>query len=210
MTGMQAFHRGMGIIRRAAGSGTRLVASGAPGVASFPYVDAWRVAQDVAWELPSAWTGPTWPEVVAVARNLGARWFLHRATGLDTDPLLLRWRDPSKVHAASWLAAFGGNGLHLSDDLRRLRPARLRPALDPARQRTAMSGVASRPATLIPRHVPRTLLGQRSLVARLLGLHRIAAPEVWLTPDNQRVRIDLSSAPRRWLRRVSRGARPDV
>lgn len=209
VTGMQAFHRGMGIIRRAAGPETRLVASGAPGVASFPYVDAWRVAQDVAWELPSAWTGPTWPEVVGLARNLGARWFLHRATGLDTDPLLLRgWRDRSKVHAASWLTAFGGHGLHLSDDLRRLHPARLRPALDEARQEAAMSGVASRPASLIPRRVPRALRRQRSLVGRLLGLHHIAAPEVWLTPDGRQVRIDLSSAPRRWLRHLSRRARP--
>jgi hypothetical protein len=71
-----------------------------------------------------------------------------------------------------------------------------------------MSGVASRPATLIPRRVPRALRRQRSLIGRLLGLHRIAAPEVWCTPGGQRVRVDLSSAPRRWLRCLSRLTRP--
>jgi alpha-galactosidase len=201
-TGMQAYHRGMQIIRRAAGPKTRLIASGAPGVATFRYADAWRVSQDVAWPLPSAWLGPTWPEVVGLARNLGARWFLHPATGLDTDPLLLRgWRDKSKPHAASWLAAFGGHGLHLSDDLRRLSPGRLVPARDRARLKAAMSGVASRPETLIPPRVPRTLGRQVSLLGRLLGFHRVKAPEVWRTPGGKQVRIDLRSVPGRWLRR---------
>ena len=194
VTGMQAYHRGMQIIRKAAGPGTRLIASGAPGVATFGYVDAWRVAADVAWPVPSAATGPTWPEVVSLARNLGARWFLHRAVGLDTDPMLLRgWRDPAKLHAATSLPGLAGHGIQLSDDLTRLSPERLRQGLRPKVVDMAMSGKASRPARLIPRQVPSDLGAGASTLQRILGIHRVSAPEAWLTPGGSRVRLDLSS-----------------
>ncbi len=189
VTGMEAYRLALRLIREAAGEQTHLLACGAPGIASFPHVDAWRVGPDIAVSVPARWLGPARADVAAQARNLGARWFLSSATTLDADPLLLRRAPRSRVVAAGWVVALAGGGLFLSDDLRRLPPSRLGWGQSRRQLSAAVGGRAARPDPLVPA-APSRALAAVSLWSRLSGKHRVRPPEVWRAVDGGRVSFD--------------------
>jgi hypothetical protein len=153
VTGTEAYHRALELIRSAAGEATVLLAVGAPPVPSFPHVDSWRLGGDIAFEP----FGPSWYFVVNQARSLGVRWFLCAATLCDPDPPLLRDLTTDEVGFGAWVVALAGGGVFLSDDLRELPAERLDLLFDDTRLGATMAGEASIPIDQFPTAPPATL-----------------------------------------------------
>lgn len=185
ITGMEAFHLGMDIIRRAAGSETYILACGSPGLAVFSYVNAWRLGADIAFEYPTRWLGPTWTDVVDQARNLSARWFLCDLIHCDTDPALLREpHSPTSAITASWLPGLAGGGLYFSDRISQLEPDQADVRLPALLLDNALSGRAGHPDPIIPVLAPDELYSP-SLWDRIVNGNNVQAPVSWKTPQGE-------------------------
>ncbi len=183
VTGMQAYNQALSIIRDAAGEDTLLLGVGAPGIASLPYVDAWRVGGDIALEN----FGPSWPYVTSEARTVGARAPLCYATLCDADPVLFRTLTQEEVGSGGWVVAFGGGALFLSDNLPALDATRVDWGLDAARVGYALGGEPALPVDYLPEGAPDHLVS--ALADQLKPDHPSTAvvPRIWRMPDGKRV-----------------------
>jgi hypothetical protein len=189
LTGMQAYNRALQIIRDAAGEGTTLMAVGIPPVASFPYVDLWRVGFDIAVDA----VGPSWHFAVNQARSLGARWFLCLATPCDPDPALLRALPREEVDFGAWVVALAGGAFFLSDDLRLLPPERRSWGLTDGRVTLGSGGLPSFPEDLFPAPAPAAL--STAIADSILGRNSHVVPGIWRTPDGRRVALNVAEQP---------------
>ncbi len=190
VTGMEAYARALDIIRKAAGEDTVLVAVGAPGVASLPFVDGWRLGGDIALEN----TGVRWAYLPSQARSLAARWPLCRATLCDADPVVLRELEHEEVDTGANIVAFAGGALFLSDDLRVLPAERKSWGIDAARAGWALSGAPAEPEDLVPEKPPELLANVFVDLVKQSTTHVV--PERWRTPDGRRFVINWSEEPK--------------
>lgn len=181
MTGMQAYDRALAIIRKAAGESTILLAVGSPPVPTMAHVDGWRVGPDIALETSDV----AWAYVPSQARTLAARHHLCAVTLCDADPVMLRKLARDEVDAGGFVVAFGGGGLFLSDDLRKLPDERATWGIDVVRARHAVSGVPSVPEDLFPDSPPATLSNVIVDIVTKKSSHVL--PRVWRMPDGVRV-----------------------
>jgi len=190
VTGMQAYARALGIIRKAAGEQTLLLAVGAPGLASLPYVDSWRVGGDIAVKP----FGPSWPFIANEARSVAARAPLCMATLCDADPVLLRSLTRNEVEAGGWVMAFGGGALFLSDDLTKLDASRKGWGLDARRVRVALGGVPAVPVDYLHAGAPIRL--QTAIGDQFTATHSSSnvVPEQWRLPDGSRVGLNVTDS----------------
>lgn len=188
VTGMEAYHRALALIREAAGDGTVLLAVGAPPLPSFPYVDSWRLGGDIALEP----FGPSWHFVVNQARSLGVRWCLCAATLCDPDPPLLRDLPFEEVGFGAWVVALAGGGVFLSDDLRELETDRLDLLFDDSRLAVTMSGAPSIPIDQFPGEPPAALTSPVRDYLAQQNAHVL--PTRWRTPAGGEVVMNSSDA----------------
>ncbi len=188
VTGMQAYAKALDIIRKAAGDKTILLGVGAPGLASLPYVDAWRAGGDIALQL----FGPSWAFVANEARDIGARAPLCLATLCDADPVLLRKLTENEVSAGGWVMAFGGGALFLSDDLTKLDASRQSWGLDAERVALALGGTPAVPVDYLPKSAPDYL--QTAIADQINPNHASTAvvPTLWRLPDGSRVGLNVT------------------
>ena len=177
---MAAYHLALETIREAAGPDTVLLAVGAPPIAGFDLVDAWRSGPDIAVEL----IGASWYFVPAQARTTAGRWFLCAAVLCDADPPLLRDMIHDEVETSLWVAASTGGAMFLSDDLPRLPEERL-DWLDPDPIAVGISGVAARPISMYPDELPARLAN--SGVDHVSRVSTHAVPLEWRLPDGRSV-----------------------
>lgn len=191
VTGLEAYHRALQIIREAAGEDVQLIASGAPPVPSFPYVDAWRSGNDIAFGV----IGPWWSFIANQARNFTSRWQYCLATYCDGDPPLLRRLPKEEVETGAWVAAAGGGVLFLSDDLRTLPEERHTWGLDEQKMGLALGRRPAVPESPFPEDLPRTLVNMKTDF--LLGDSH-AIPHIWRLPDNTRIALNFSN----WRRTI--------
>lgn len=189
VTGLEAYHRALGIIREAAGEEVILLAVGAPGLPSLPYVDAWRVGPDIAFEP----LGPSWFFAVNQARTLASRWPLCRATLCDPDPPLLRDLTAAEVDYGAWVVALAGGGLFLSDDLRELPLERRTWGLDPDRIQGSLSGQPAVPLDPFPESPPVSLTSHA--LDHLAGENHHVLPASWRLPDGRRLALNHTEVP---------------
>jgi len=123
VTGLEAYRRGIEIVRGAVGPETALLAVAGPWLASAGGVDAYRQSFDVVFE--DGW--PSWPYFEAAARGSSARYFSHGRL-FDSDPDHLIVRPPLSIQearaVASYVALTGGLWL-VSEDLSSLGPDRM-------------------------------------------------------------------------------------
>jgi len=188
MTGMEAYGRALTIIREAAGDETVLLAVGAPAVAGFDLVDAWRIGPDIAVEN----FGATWFFLPGEARTIAGRWPFCRAVLCDGDPPVLRDMAPAEVETGGWIAAFAGGAWFLSDDLRVL-PEERRAWFSPEMVATALAGVPSFPDPLVPDTLPETLTAALFDYLGMQSQHQV--PGRWVTPTGV-LRINFSDEER--------------
>ena len=185
VTGMEAFHRGMAIIRNAAGDDAALLAVGAPAIASFPYAESWRIGTDIAYEP----LGISWLFMNNQLRSISSRWFLCRSVLCDPDPLLLRELSQEEISYGSWVVTLAGGGLFLSDDLRQLDASRQPWGLDTLRVGLTLSGQPARPENPYPDDPPEVLVNHVYDFAVNANNHVV--PGTWVLPDGQRLRMNL-------------------
>ena len=129
VTGIEAYHIGMELLREAAGEAW-ILACGAPLLPSLGYAESFRTASDIAFE------SSTEPQVDFYrwqARSTAARsWTQGRWWWMDPDQVLVR--DPltdTEVSGAIASALVAGGTWMLGDDLEALDPARLALSLRP-------------------------------------------------------------------------------
>ena len=127
-TSVQAYRRGLSLIRRVVGE-RFLLGCGAPLLPSIGLVDGMRVGADVApfW---GRQPDPAAPSMTNALRATLARGWMHRAWWInDPDCLLLRANDTdltlTEVHAWAAVVALSGGMVLAGDDLSRLEPERL-------------------------------------------------------------------------------------
>jgi alpha-galactosidase len=128
-TGIQAYRRGLRIIRETAGD-SFVLGCGAPFAPSVGLVDGMRIGPDVAsfWQSEHGGKGSA-PALENALRSTLAHWWMHRRLWVnDPDCLLLRQRDSHLTlpEVQSWasLVALSGGMILLSDDLSQLEPER--------------------------------------------------------------------------------------
>ena len=186
VTGMDAYARALAIIRSSAGDAVRLVAVGAPDVATLPWVDGWRVGADIALELG----GPRWPYVANQARSVAARWPLCAAVLCDADPVLLRGLARDEVESGGWVAALAGGAMFLSDDLPKLAAERRTWGVDAARLALGTGGSPAEPEDVFPASPPATL----ATVIGDIGSRRTThvVPARWRLPGGGRLVLDVT------------------
>lgn len=192
VTGMQALHEGLQLIRDAAGPDVSLVMVGAPDLAILPYADGWRVGTDIAVEP----FGPSWPFLVTQARSLGARWFLCERVLCDADPPILRVLPEVEVNTGGWIPALAGGGLFLSDDLRTLDVARVPWGVDARRVGLARSRAPAVPLDPYPASPPTSLasaFSEHLLGRRFMGTKQVP-PTRWRLFGGEIVRTNWSDA----------------
>ncbi|MCB9786921.1 MAG: alpha-galactosidase [Deltaproteobacteria bacterium] len=189
VTALEAYGRALSIIREAAGPDTVLLAVGAPGLASLPYAEAWRVGPDIAVEP----FGPSFAFVANELRSVGARWPFCVATLCDADPPLLRELAPDAVDLGAWAVGLSGGALFLSDDLRALPEARRLRGVPAGAAAAALSGQPSVPETLFGGDLPSTL--SSALADHIGGEHSQVVPVVWRLPDGRRVAFNVGAEP---------------
>lgn len=122
VTGVQAYQRGLRLIRDAIGPDALLAGGGAPILPSVGLVDAMRVGPDIAMAYEPAGGDPAQPSQRAAAGNVVARaWQQGRFWVNDPDCLLAR---PGVQRREDWAAVVEGyGGLRSSGDgLRNLDP----------------------------------------------------------------------------------------
>ncbi|MCA9546249.1 MAG: hypothetical protein KC613_17715, partial [Myxococcales bacterium] len=156
-----------------------LLAVGAPGPPSLPFVDAWRVGGDIAVEPLDV----SYPFIPNQLRSVAARWPLCRATLCDADPVVLRTLAPHHVAMSAWTVAAAGGALFLSDDLRALPAERYALGLDGGVVPLALSGLPAVPQDLFPVDPPATLTS--ALTDHLGGGHRQFVPTQWRLQDGR-------------------------
>ncbi len=181
VTGMQAYHQALSIIREAAGEEVILLAVGAPPTPSFEHVDAWRLGPDIAFEQ----TGANYYFIVNEARAVSARYMMCYATLCDPDPPLLRTLPQNEVDMGAWVVAFGGGGLFLSDNLPELDEARRSWGLTSTIISASLSGEPSVPEDLFPAEPPDYLV--TSVSDSILNSNHHVLPLIWRLPDGTRV-----------------------
>ncbi len=191
VTGMEAYARALSIIREAAGEDAILLAVGAPGLASLPHVDQWRVGGDIALEN----FGAAWPFVPNQARSIGARVPLCLATLCDPDPVLLRDLGREEVETGAWVVAMGGGALFLSDDLRALDASRADWALDERRVALSLSAEPAIPDELLPEDAPARLPSALSDQLGRGGRSTHVIPRTWRMQDGTRVAVNVGEEP---------------
>ena len=189
VTGMEAYHRALTIIREAAGTDALLLTVGAPGLASLPYSDAWRVGGDIALEP----FGAGWPWIPNQARVLAARFPFCLRVLCDADPPLLRAPlERDEVESGAWVVAFSGGALFLSDDLRALPDERV--GWIPGEAITlALGGEPAYPEDYLPAAPPRRLSHAIGDNARGESTHVV--PVVWRAPDGSRRALNVTEDP---------------
>ncbi len=187
VTGMQAYHLAMQAIREGAGEDTILLAVGAPGQPSFPYVDAWRLGSDIAFETGSA----SWLFMNNQARSVAAHYPLCYATLCDADPVLLRDLPINEVSVGGWIVAFAAGALFLSDDLRNVDEERWDWGFDESKAALSVGAVPSLPQDLFPEDAPEELANLVSVDAAL-GINKHIWPRLWETPDGRRIYVNYS------------------
>ncbi|MFH2007886.1 MAG: alpha-galactosidase [bacterium] len=190
VTGMEAYARFLEIIRSAAGEDVVLLAVGAPSVPSFPFVDAWRVGADIAFEP----IGPSWYFAVNQARSIAARWPDCLATLCDADPPILRELPEAEVTFGGWVVALSGGGLFLSDDLRELDDlSRVAWGVGDGRGAYAIGGLPAVPEDPFPAEPPVFLTNHA--MDHLADENRHALPSRWRLSDDTRVGFNHGEAP---------------
>ena len=153
-TGVQAYRRGLALIREVAGD-RFVLGCGAPFLCSLGLVDGMRVSPDTApdWEHPSDPTGSSPALVNAIRATLAHHW-MHGAWWVN-DPDCLIVRDAAsrltEAEVRTWasVVALSGGMVLLSDGLAALEPAR---------------------AAIIPRTLPPLGLAARPLPPSVDGL----------------------------------------
>ena len=186
VTGLQAYHRALSVIREAAGPDVILLAVGAPQTPSLPYADAWRLGNDIAFEN----VGASWPFVANQARSVAARWPVCLAVLCDPDPPLLRKLTREEVEAGSWVVAFAGGALFLSDDLRALPEERRTWGLDEERVAAMLGGEPSVPLDPVPAEPPETLTNALFDFLARKNVHVV--PMRWRLPGGREVLLNAS------------------
>ncbi|MCC6213636.1 MAG: alpha-galactosidase [Polyangiaceae bacterium] len=189
MQPMEAYHRALELIRAAAGEETLLVAVGAPGLASLPHVDGWRVGGDIALEASDV----AWAYVPSQARSVAARWPLCRAVPCDADPVLARRLEPSEVDALGYVVALAGGALFLSDDLRDLPAERRGWGLDARRAAWALSSEPAVPLDPFPASPPPHLTN--AVVDLLTRQTSHVVPREWALSDGSIVLLNVGDEP---------------
>jgi alpha-galactosidase len=130
VTGIEAYHIGMQIMREAAGDAW-ILACGAPFLPSLGYAESFRTGADIAFELSP---DPSIDYYRWQARSTAARsWTQGRWWWMDPDQLIVR--EPlseSEVRGALASALVAGGTWMLGDDLTTLDTDRLSLSLDPA------------------------------------------------------------------------------
>ena len=149
ITSMQAYHRGLEIIREAAGENMFILACGAPMLPTLGHAHAFRTGPDIAYEAVGG-GNPSYNFLVHEARNTASRfftggnWFLN-----DPDQLLLR--EPLTLEEAKMFAVanvMAGGVFLLGDDLTSLAEDRLSLATDPVILEMAKIGKPAVPLDL--------------------------------------------------------------
>lgn len=127
-TGVQAYRRGLALIREAAGE-RFVLGCGAPFLCSVGLVDGMRVSPDTApdWEHPDG-TGASPALINAIRSTLAHHWMHPHWWTNDPDCLIVREADSrlseAEVHTWATVVALSGGMVLLSDDLGSLEPAR--------------------------------------------------------------------------------------
>ena len=191
VTGMEAYHRALAILRDAAGDDVLLLLVGSPGLASLPYADSWRVGGDIALEP----FGAAWPWIPNQARTLAARFALCLRVLCDADPPILRELPDGELETGAWVVALSGGALFLSDDLRTLADARVDLGLTDARVALALGGEPAYPEDFLPESPPGRLSNAVGDQLSRGGASTHVIPSVWRAPDGTRVAINASEAP---------------
>jgi hypothetical protein len=191
VTPMQAYARALQIIRTAAGEDTLLTAVGAPGLASLPYVDGWRVGGDIALET----TDVGWPFIPNQARCIATRWPLCRATACDGDPVLLRRLAQNEVEAGGYVASFAAGAFFLSDDLRLLPEERLTWGIDAQRAAWGVGKLPLIPRDPFPADPPDEL--SNVLIDLVSKKNSHVVPDRWRAEDGTEVLLNVDDEPRR-------------
>ena len=186
VTSMEAYAEALALIREAAGEDTILLAVGAPGLPSLPFVDAWRVGSDIAVEP----FGASWVFAPNQLRSVAARWPLCARTLCDADPVLLR--EPltqEEVDTGGWVVALAGGALFLSDDLRALPAERLGWGLGAGRAALGVSGQPAVPLDRVPLSPPEALVS--AIGDQFAGESHHVVPARWLLQDGRRLSINV-------------------
>lgn len=191
LTGMQAYHEAMRLIREAVGEEVELYAVGAPPLATLKYVDGWRVGGDIAFApvvlgLPKP--GSTF--IANQARSLAGRQPYCQITLCDADPALLRALSRDEVEAGAWVATAAGGAMVLSDNLQKLDRQRLTWGYTAQQLKNGLSGRPARLLSYFPPEIPNDL---NSMKDRLFTAEQ-KVPELWILPDGTRVALNFGNA----------------
>ncbi len=193
VTGMEAYHRALAIVREAAGEDTLLLTVGAPGLASLPYSDSWRVGGDIALEP----FGAGWAWIPNQARALAVRFPYCLRVLCDADPPILRAPlTREEVETGAWVVAFSGGALFVSDDLRTLPDERVEWGLAPEVVALALGGAPALPEDYLPAGAPRRLAHAIGDHVSRDGASTHVVPSIWRAPDGRRRALNATEAPR--------------
>ncbi len=187
-TGMAAYEQAMALIRDAAGPDVVLLAVGAPPIAGFNHVDAWRIGPDIAVENFDA----SWFFIPSEARTIGARWPYCSAVLCDGDPPILRTMSRNEVEVSLWTAALAGGAFFLSDDLRNLEEER-HTWVSQAMVELAITGSPAIPDPAVPTENPDQLATQ--LFDHTAGENRHKVPHRWTLPDGRTLYLNFGEEP---------------
>lgn len=194
LTGVEAYRRGLEIIRQAAGETVEILAVGAPPLPTFEYVDGWRLGCDIAFEPFLGISNMGIDFIANEARFFTSRWPLCLATLCDADPPLLRELPYAQVDLGAWVAVATGGALFLSDDLTKLPLERREWALDAQKLAIGIGGESAVPESFFPDEIPVEL---RNMNDRNNPFYTVPfrIPNVWRMPDGTRVGLNFQGAP---------------
>ncbi len=177
VTPVEAYNRGLAIIREAAGEDTIILTVGAPPFPSMIYADAWRLGGDIALEP----FGPDWAFAVNQARSIAARWPFCYAMLCDADPVILRELSENEVDAGGWVVAMAGGALFWSDILTNLDEERFLWGMTEASVNQALAGFPMIPQDPIPKSPPESL--GTPVQDMFLGSNTHVVPMQWTLSD---------------------------
>ena len=185
ITPMASYDLAMQYIREAAGPETILLGVGAPPIAGFAHLDAWRIGPDVAVPQFDA----SWYFVQGTARSTAARWFFCAYHLCDGDPALLRGLERNEVETASWIAALAGGAFFLSDDLRLIDDER-RSWLTSEMVALGIAGEAAHPFDGSLPEIPFQLQSQLGAQVTSIAGHQL--PLKWRLPSGETLMVNVS------------------
>ena len=191
ISGMEAYNLALKTIREASGDDELIVAVGAPGMPSIPYVNGWRIGGDIALENMD----PAWAFVANQARTISARWYLCKAVQCDADPVLLRYLSEQEIYAASMIPAMAGGAFFLSDNLPLLSDEKLRFLPSQSIIDMSTSGIPAEPVDIFTDKPPDKL--QNSIYDMLRGKNSHIVPGQWKMFNGQMLRINFDEEPAR-------------